>query len=226
VKSLKDEPHTHLRRSGFTLIELLVVIAIIAILAAILLPALARAKAKAHRIACLNNLHQLQMCWVMYADDNLGLFAFNHATPMSSTLNSWIEGNAKTDLTPVNIQKGCLFPYDKSIDIYHCPSDTSKISGLQTLRYRSYSICGWINGDEAWVPFIATKWADIQKSGSSRTFIFINENEDSIDNGLFSQAPLGIWAWYNYPASRHDKVVPSVSLTATSNTGSGSRRAC
>lgn len=130
--------------SAFTLIELLVVIAIIAIIAALLLPALSKAKAQAQSINCLSNLKQLQNAWQMYVGDNRDFMPQNEYALLGSypesLPNSWVEGCTLVDLDTTCIEKGVLFPYLKSAAVYHCPSDNSKVIGSSLLRTRSYAM--------------------------------------------------------------------------------------
>jgi prepilin-type N-terminal cleavage/methylation domain-containing protein/prepilin-type processing-associated H-X9-DG protein len=132
-------------RHGFTLIELLVVIAIIAILAAMLLPALSKAKQKAQGVFCMNNTKQLALGWIMYAGDNddrtPGVYD-NGGDPGNLTLwsTNWCGGlvsivQLSTNTLPLTA--GQIYPYVKSVKVYRCPADNSTTGN--EFRVRSYS---------------------------------------------------------------------------------------
>jgi prepilin-type N-terminal cleavage/methylation domain-containing protein/prepilin-type processing-associated H-X9-DG protein len=202
--------------SGFTLIELLVVIAIIAILAAMLLPALAKAKDKAQRINCLSNLKQLQLCWVIYCDDNNQRLPLNPgSSAASATTNAWIRGNMTDPLDATNIlliQQGVLYPYNKNVGIYHCPADMRRSTAGITFRIRNYSMSCFMNGNALGVLSqygagmvgyqVNHKTTDITKPKASLAFVFTEESENSIDDGHFGFLPEGD-RWLNIPGLVH-----------------------
>lgn len=215
---------------AFTLIELLVVIAIIAILAALLLPGLSRSKEQGIRIACLNNLRQLQICSHLYALDHADrLPPNNFAYDLTgqpfvgfSTSVTWCPGLARYDTTPANIERGLLFPYNRTIAIYHCPADKSKVETtkgvrLPMLRTRSYNLNNAINGhptapERAIVPPSFQKEPDINDPPPSRLFAFIDVHEQGIKDSTFGIPPAG-WSrlfgerdtWWDLPADRHSQ---------------------
>ncbi|MCO5052257.1 MAG: prepilin-type N-terminal cleavage/methylation domain-containing protein [Verrucomicrobiae bacterium] len=211
-------------RPAFTLLELLVTIAVIAILAALLLPALGRAKGRALNAVCISNFRQLTAAWKMYADDNGGRLVRVHFQSLPDSggaiinSNAWVRGSmnddasqypplqpGRLDSTNLNgIKWGSLFQYSGDVGIYRCPQDKVTVAGV--LRVRSYSINGWMGGTTVHGQHdfrVFRHESEIVKPTPAQTWVFIDEHERSINDGWFAVDMVGNLGLLDAPASRH-----------------------
>lgn len=193
---------------GFTLIELLVVIAIIALLAALLLPVLSRAKQRAYTITCLNDAKQLNTAWFLYAGNNGDALPPN---PPRSPAGSWVCGfedmsSANTDNTNSALMlAGVVGRYAREAKVYHCPADKSFIPGLGA-RVRSFAMNAFV-GSEPFTPDsykVFLRMTDFTQP--AETYTFLDEHPDSINDGWFLPvlSPEDKDDWQDLPASYHN----------------------
>lgn len=216
-------------RDGFTLVELLVVIAITAILASLLLPALAKTRARAQALGCLNNTRQLILAWQLYGNDHEGLLPYNLVMNGSSfrTNANWVNNVMSWDLSPDNtnlatITQASLGPFlAGATQILHCPSD-DVLSPAQSMagwsaRIRSYSMNAMIGnagsasagGYNVNNPSYRQFFKDTQIPRASEIYVFLDEHPDSIDDGFFLNRASAVNSsssqkWTDLPASYHN----------------------
>ncbi|WCJ60620.1 prepilin-type N-terminal cleavage/methylation domain-containing protein [Fontisphaera persica] len=200
---------------GITLLEMLVTVGILAVLAALLLPAVGRVRERAARVACLNCLRQLQLGWHMYAQDHLGALVSNLALHTNgawrSAPDSWTGlSSAPHDATGQNIAGGalCRLGYAANVQLFRCPADQSTVRDLrgQDLglpRTRSYGMNGNVGGRTNEAQATVNRLYQIRNP--SRLFVLIDEHAESIDDGHFLVWSAPDERWVNLPADRHSR---------------------
>jgi prepilin-type N-terminal cleavage/methylation domain-containing protein/prepilin-type processing-associated H-X9-DG protein len=193
-----------MRRNGFTLIELLVVIAVIAILMAVLMPALSRAREQGKRAVCQNNVKQFGLCWVLYADENDQMLVNACTVPATeghadkTTEPCWLYFSGDTMTTQQRIdgiKEGAMWPYIKSLNIYKCPTG---IRGEQN----TYAIVDSMNGAMTSIPGVSKlyyrKKTQIKRAGER--IVYVDEGKTSTQSWTINYTTE---AWWDDPPVRH-----------------------
>ncbi len=216
---------------GFTLVELLIVIALIATLAALLLPVLHQARARATGYQSVNNTRQLVFAWMLYADDNNGRLPYNLGgpgggkNPALKTNANWANNNLTWELDADNtntasLTEASLGPYvNRVTQIYRCPSD-KVLSAVQrqagwSQRVRSYSMNAMI-GDAGDLtdqgfnennPYYVQFFRITDLPRPADIFVFVEEHPDSINDGYFLNRYY-VNQWIDLPSSDHNGAAP------------------
>lgn len=206
-------------RAGFTLIELLVVIAIIALLLAILMPALNRARELARSVRCQSNMRGLVTAWHVYASEHDGAIPGSmtydgvdrewgdiwHSRPWDWVWVPWDtrHGRARArepytlEERQEGVRRGSLYPYVDTVDIYNCPSDD--------LNFRTYQMPDSLNGATG----VAWNWSIIKRQESIRSpsssFVFLEANDPRGYNGYSWVMNPGLESWHNPIAVWHGR---------------------
>lgn len=211
-------------------------LATLAVLAAMLLPAIAGTKPNSQAFQCLENLRQLTLGWEMYAGDNSGKFVpdgnqYEPNPPVTSLPDSrilpgaefyqWCLGNmsAYSPIATNLVQAGAIYQYVNNINVYKCPADNSayKFGAVIIPHVRSYSMNCFLSPVTEGITPPAGQWTgvgnmgtrnffkdtDLTRPGPAMTFVFIGENENSINDGFFVSDPSQGNFWQDVPASRH-----------------------
>ncbi len=167
-----------MKTKAFTLIELLVVIAIIAVLMAILMPALRLVREQARSICCRSNVRTLMLAWLMYKDENEGKLV--GGIPILASQEPWVHVppsgyESSTEEEKEYIKQGLLWPFVKNIDVYRCPSDRRQNSPYHRHAYRTYSIAGGMNGADqqtgGWEIMPCIRYSDIKNPATKYVFL-------------------------------------------------------
>jgi prepilin-type N-terminal cleavage/methylation domain-containing protein/prepilin-type processing-associated H-X9-DG protein len=192
---------------AFTLVELLVVIAIIALLAAMLLPVLSRAKARAYAVNCLNDVKQLQLAWHLYADENREFIPGNdwqseagaggNARGNLNWLTGWLDPRQANNTDNTNSlllldpQWSSLGNYVASAKVYRCPA--SRVTAMEGAAYyplaRTLSMSGWMGYNSTILNQgyqLFRKTTALAQLSASDALVFVEERDDSIDDGYFA----------------------------------------